>query len=133
MKISYVKVLKSDYLSVLALIVPIVATLLFIDVKYFGILKYFLSKGKDFTPGDAGIFFVIAIIAAVVFIPLLLWRMNQMQDHFENGIEVVGKIVYLKLWKDRGKIRYTYEVDGKQYISGQGVHRNRLINSLSQG
>jgi hypothetical protein len=66
-------------------------------------------------------------------LPLLIFRIKSIYNHFSNGIEVNGKIVSINLWKDRGRIEYEYEIEGKKYETGNAVHRSKFVDSLSEG
>lgn len=133
MKVSTIKIIKSDYLAMLSLIAPVITIVLFIDSKYFGFLHQFFSRGRSTEPGDPSFFLNMAIVTICIFIPLLIFRIKNIYNHFEKGIEVVGKIVYLNLWKDRGRVEYEYEIDGEKYRSGNALHRNKFVNSLEEG
>lgn len=133
MQVSVIKILKSDYIAVLSLIAPIVAVILYIDAQYFGLLYQFFSRGRLTEPLDPSFFLALALITLCICIPLFILRIKKIQKHFHDGLEVMGEIVYLKLWKDRGRVEYEYEIGGKKYRSGNGVHRNNFVNSLAEG
>lgn len=133
MKVSIIKIIKSDFLAILSLIVPVVAIILFFDFKYFGILQQFFSRGRSMESGASTIFLIMAIVAVCIFIPLLIFRINSIYNHFRDGIEVGGKIVYINLWKDRGRVEYEYQINEKKYRTGNAVHRSKFVDSLFEG
>jgi hypothetical protein len=133
MKVSIIKIIKSDYLAMLSLIAPIVTIIIFIDSKYIGVLHKFFSRGRLTEPGDSSIFLIMALITIAVFVPLFAFRIKSIKNHFKDGIEVIGKIVHLSLWKDRGRVEYEYEIDGEKYRSGNAFHRNKFVDSLVEG
>lgn len=133
MKASTIKIIKSDYLAILSLIAPAVAIVLFIDFKYFGILRQFFSRGRSAGSGDSTIFLIMAIVVVCIFLPLLIFRINSIYNHFRDGIEVGGKIVYINLWKDRGRVEYEYQINEKKNRTGNAVHRSKFVDSLFEG
>lgn len=133
MKVSTIKIIKSDYLAMLSLIAPVVTIVLFIDSKFFGFLHQFFSRGRSADPADPSFFLIMAIITICIFVPLFILRIKSIHNHFKTGIEITGKIVYLNLWKDRGRVEYEYEIDGEKYRSGNALHRSKFVNSLAEG
>jgi hypothetical protein len=45
----------------------------------------------------------------------------------------MGKITYISLFKDRGRIEFSYIFEDKEYVSGIAVHQNTYIKSLKEG
>lgn len=133
MRVSLFKIFKSDYASVLLLLFPLIAFALFIDSKYFGVLHELFSENTHIFLGNYLIFLWMSIASIVICFPLLFFRIKSIQNHFKNGLEVIGEIVFVELWKDRGRVEYEYEIDGKKYRSGNALHRNKFVNSLKKG
>lgn len=133
LKVSLVKILKSDFLSVLFLSIPIVAIVLYVDSAYIGVLHKIFSRDKMSEPGDPMIFLIMAIAVSIIFIPILYFRIKNIANHFRDGIEVPGRINSIYLWKDRGKIAYEYKINGDLFESGNMVHQSKYVNSLIIG
>jgi hypothetical protein len=132
MKISLKKALGADYLSILSLIIPAVAILLYIDARYFNLLCLVLKRGTS-TNNDPTFFLWMAIATIVIRIPFLVFRIQRIKNHFKEGIEIMGKITYISLFKDRGRIEFSYVFEGREYVSGTAVHQNAYVRSLKMG
>lgn len=133
MKVSLIKIIKSDYIALASLIAPIVSIILYVDAKYFGVLQQYLRSGEMKEPLGSLLFLGIFIASILIFVPVLYFRIKNIQTHFQNGIEVKGQIVYVNLWKDRGRIEYIYEINGETYKAGTAVHRSKFVDSLTEG
>lgn len=132
MKISLKKTLGADYLSILSIVIPIVALLLYIDARYFNLLHLIVKRGTS-TNNDSFFFLWMAIVTILICIPFLFFRVQRIKNHFKEGVEVIGIIIYISLFKDRGRIEFSYVFEGKEYVSGTAVHQNSYVKSLKMG
>ena len=133
MKTSFIKILKSDLLAVVSIIAPFMVGLLLLDAKYFGFLNMFFSGGTSDGNEDPKIYFWMFVICLIIFVPLLISRVTRIENIFKNGVEVNGVITFINLFKDRGQIKYSFELGGETYEKSHFVHRNKFINSLQHG
>src|SRR3989338_9785893 len=133
MNISITKIIKSDYLCMLSIVFPIAMLLLYLDAAYIGILHQFFSRGRITEPVNPLFFLLILVITLCIFVPIFIIRVKRVASVFKEGIETQGKIIYLHLFRDRGRIEYEYEIKGNKYRSGHAVHRSKFVNSLSVG
>ncbi|MFH1711888.1 MAG: hypothetical protein ABH846_01475 [Patescibacteria group bacterium] len=130
MKVSIIKIIKSDYMAVISLIAPMVMLLLYLDAKYIGLSAYIFSGKLHGQAVDPQLMLIIAIVTSVIFLPLLLIRVLRIRMIFKKGIEVEGIIRTVDLWKDRGRIGFVYSFEGKGYTKEISVHQSKFVKSL---
>lgn len=135
MKVSIIKIIKSDYVSMILLLIPIVMVVLYIDTEYFGVLGKFLSRRRhgSGTEGDSAIFMILTIISVVAVIPAFIYRVKSFMNHFMNGFEVKGIITAINFRRDKGKVEYEYQIDGEVYKSGHNLMKNKFTKTLAEG
>jgi len=132
-KPSVFRVIQSDYLALILVGFPAVAWGMYIVIAFFGFFPG--MRGHDPIRGTEGapFFLGMAIVATVVLIPLLLWRLRSFQATFARSDEVVGHITSISFFRDRGRIEYTYDMGGQTYNGWNAVMKNKRTTSLSQG
>ncbi len=135
MKVSIIKIIKSDYVSMIFLLIPIVMVVLYIDTEYFGVLGKFLSRRRhgSGSEGDSSLYIILTIISVVAFIPALIFRIKSFANHFINGFEVKGIITAINFRRDKGRVEYEYQVDGEVYNSSNSLMKNKFTKTLSEG
>ena len=131
MNVSIKKIIKSDYSSLLSVIIPIVSWVIYLDVAHIGVLHNLFSRGR--TVGDPYVFLLMAICSTLIFVPVLIARIVTIKNHFKNGVEVDGTITSIFFYRDRGRIEYEYELDNKPYNSGNAIHKSKFAKSLKEG
>src|SRR5687767_6816879 len=107
-KASVVRIIQSDYLALLGVLVPVVSLIMYICVAYFGYFPGF--RGRDPIQGTEGapLFFYMLIVGLVVGLPLAFWRIRAIQQMFEKSVEVVGQVTNVSFYRDRGRVEYSY-------------------------
>jgi hypothetical protein len=133
MKISFAKVIKSDYLSLLLLLLPIVGVLLLIDAQFFGIVPGLIKRGRGIEVLDPMFFLGFAIVCIVVCLPILWNRFRAMQRHFDTGFDAMATITEVMFYKDRGRVTFSYLVNGQHYSTGNAIHKNVMTASFQVG
>ncbi len=68
---------------------------------------------------------VTAILAGVLF-----WRINRIRSLFQRGHATKGIITGIWIAKDRGRLEYAYEFNGRQWHAWSPVHKNQTVLSL---
>ncbi len=68
---------------------------------------------------------VTAILAGVLF-----WRINRIRSLFQRGHVTKGIITGIWIVKDRGRLEYAYEFNGRQWHAWSSVHKNQTVLSL---
>jgi hypothetical protein len=129
---SLVNIVKNDYGALLGFILPLLLWGLFIATNVFGFS--FSRRGRTL-PADSSdsTFLYIAIIGTVFGIALLVWRVYTFQQVFANGEKAIGRITTVTFFKDRGRIQYSYSVNGQTYETGNSIMKNRTTQSFQDG
>lgn len=133
MNISIKKVIKSDTLALILTITPVIMLLLVIDAKYFGVIAKNFSRSKTSNPADAVLFIKITIASLLVCVPLLLLRIQKIKKHFKNGFEVAARVLKISFRKDRGRIVFSYTIEGEEYLGTNTIMRNSMTTSFREG
>lgn len=76
---------------------------------------------------------VFSLLAALLGSLFLAWRVWLIKKIFQNGSVVSGRITFVSLKRDRGRLDYTYNFEGKVYESGVSIHRNAQTKELRAG
>lgn len=71
--------------------------------------------------------------ASVALVAVLAWRIRRVNWFFSNGTPVVGVITDLLIVKDRGRLEFEFEVDGKRVFSWTPIHKTKSVLSFSPG
>lgn len=132
-QLSLVNIVKNDYGALLGLITPVVLWSLFIAVNVFG-LSFSRRGGRAIEVNSTdSTFLYIAVGGTVVGIALLAWRIYSFQQTFANGEEIIGLITSVSFFKDRGRIEYSYAMNGQSYKSGNAIMKNKKTLSFQDG
>ena len=132
-KPSIIRIIQSDYLALIGVIVPVVSLIMYICVAYFG---YFPGlRGRDPIQGTEGapVFFYLFIIGLVLGLPLAFWRIRTIQQLFLKGVEVVGQITAISFYRDRGRVEYSYSHAGQAYSGGNAIMKTGRTQQLRSG
>lgn len=132
-KPSIVRIIQSDFLALLGVIVPLVSLIMYVCVAYFG---YFPGlRGRDPIQGTEGapLFLYMFIFGLVVGLPLAFWRIRSIQQMFANSVEVVGQVTNISFYKDRGRVEYTYTYQNQNYSAGNAIMKTGKTRQLSSG
>ena len=74
---------------------------------------------------------------AVVITPLFGWlafrRIAAIRRVVENGPACVGTVTLVWFMKDRGRVEYEYQFEGKTYQAGNAIMKNRETDTIRQG
>lgn len=130
---SIVRIIQSDFLALLGVLVPAVSLIMYICVAYFG---YFPGlRGRDPIQGTEGapIFLYMFIIGLVVGVPLSLWRIRSIQQMFAKSVEVVGQITNISFYRDRGRVEYSYTYQNQNYSGGNAIMKTGKTQQLRSG
>ena len=69
----------------------------------------------------------------IVAIPVILWRIRLIASTFEFGWDVEDNILDVSFFRDRGRVTYTYTVQGERYQSGNAIMKNKSTRLLQSG
>jgi len=79
------------------------------------------------------IMIVIAVVVTISFGWLSSKRIGDIKRIVNTGPEVKGRIHSIGFMKDRGRVEYDYEYDGKSYHAGNAIWKNRETTKLQDG
>jgi len=132
-KPALIRIVQSDYIALLGVLLPLVFLAMYIAIAYFG---YFPGlRGRDPIQGTEGapLFLYGFIITLLIGVPVVIWRFKSIQNAFLNGMEVAGKIESISFFRDRGNVVYSYEYQGKSYSGGNAIMKTARTRALAPG
>jgi len=117
---SLLRVISTDYFSFLSVLFPIV---------FGGFSIYFF-----FSQNDAfQLFLLLAMGVSVVGVPVLVQRYRVISSVFENGTEAKGILTGLSFFRGRGRVQYSYTVQGEKQTSDNAINKNGRTRKLRVG
>ena len=125
---SVVRIVLSDLVAFLPLIGVVVAWALHILTAN-GVI--FTSRSGTELSGKG--FLEIAIIATVVLLPLCAYRIYAFIGMFKRGLLCKAEITDISFFKDRGRVKFKYTLDGMDYSTGTPVMKNARTKALNVG
>ena len=133
MKPSLFKIIRSDLLSLLCLLVPVVIVALALEDRYVGVLAWISSLARTSGGQAYTFFFNAAWLSAPICGCVFLVRLRVFYRCFADGELVPGKVTAVKLSLDRGIIRYQYAFQGNQFEGSNAVHKSSEVKRLGVG
>lgn len=132
-KPSLFRIIQSDYLAMLGILLPSVSLILYVSVAYFGFFPGF--RGHDPIQGTEGapLFFYLFLAGLVLGIPLAIGRIRSIQRVFSTSIPVVGQVTDIYFYRDRGKVQFTYTYQDQEYSGVTAIMKTRKTSPLSKG
>lgn len=129
-----VRIFKSDYPSLLGIIVVLVSWGLAGWALYHGSVPTNDLRGTTpVSPRGARIALAISGVLTLIAVPLSLRRGRRIQHILSDGAQVPGTLTLVRLDGDRGRVEYTYEHGGRTYEAGNAIWRNPATERLSAG
>jgi hypothetical protein len=125
---SLFQIIWTDYPAFLACAVAIVAW-----IVYFAWIPDWRGRGPVIPPSVAPFYLTLAIVATVVGLGVLVWRIGLLWRAFRSGMQVRGKISSVYLRRDRGRVEYTYIYASQEFKSGVEIHRTKQTKALKTG
>ena len=116
-KFNIKKALKHDY--------ALVGSLIFV-VVLIAISVYSIIKGDIIT-------IIVFSSLAIIFIALGIWRLFVLKSYFKNSISIEGVIVKIWFTKDRGRVTFAYDIEGKTYINGSAIMKTKMTEVFEKG
>ena len=108
---SLFRVISTDYASFLSVLFPIV---------FGGFSIYFFFSGND----ALRLFLPLAIVVTVIGVPVLVQRYRAISSVFEDGTEAKGVVTGLSFFRGRGRVQYSYSVQGEKQMSDNAINKN---------
>ena len=129
---SVFRIMQCDLFAGIPIIFMLAMMLMYLVIMYFGYIPA-IGRHDAITSEDAPFFLNLAIIAGIIGIPLLVWRVKLISNLFEKGDEVKGFITYIGFHRDRGKIKYEYTYQNQKYQAGNSVFKTGRTKYYKQG
>jgi len=126
------KVILTDYVAFLLVIAAPISVALLVGAMLFGGLPR-RSGGFVAFSDIRLILLVLATAVTIVTVPFLVRRVASFQQLFEAGREVPGAITTIWFVKDRGRVEYEFELEGKRYAAWNAVMKNKATAALHEG
>lgn len=131
--LDWMKVVKSDLVVQMAVIFPLVFLGFIIVLNVFGGLPGFGRRGA-IEQGSGTTFFAYALgVALLIGIPLIWWRIRGVQEVVANGMEVTGTVTGISFNKDRGRVKWNYQVAAEKFEGACLITKNDFTRSLKVG
>jgi hypothetical protein len=128
------QIIKNDALACVAIILPVVMWGIYIAVTFFGLSFESKRSGTTVANPDANPVFLIApIVLSLLCGGILSWRLSSIQKLFKSGERVVGRIIDISFFKDRGRIEYSYSYGRQNFQSGTAIMKNSKTKSYQNG
>lgn len=77
------------------------------------------------------IWFPVAISAGLI--AWLVWRIRRVARLFAHGQVISGRVTYLSIAKDRGRLEFAFEYQGKLISTWTPVHKTKAVLALAPG
>lgn len=75
----------------------------------------------------------LPVIISVALIIWLVWRISRVVKLFAHGQLTVGKVTDLRITKDRGRLEFEFEYQGKLISTWSPIHKTKAVLSLTPG
>ena len=133
-KVSFGRVLKNDYGSFLMVAAIAVAWIICIGGSVLGFLPRHRGGGAvEVGPTLAIILLVVAAALTILLGWLVARRVSSIRRVITSGPEVNGHILSVGFVKDRGRVEYEYEFQGKTYVAGNAIMKNKQTEQIQTG
>ncbi|WP_341644078.1 hypothetical protein [Thauera sp. SDU_THAU2] len=76
---------------------------------------------------------LLPVCISVTLFVCLAWRFARIAQLFSHGQLTVGQITGLSIVKDRGRLEFVFEYQGKVVSAWMPIHKNKAVLSLTCG
>lgn len=130
-----VKITKTDALSFMLFITPIVIAGMGITPLLFGNLAFKRNFGREviLTGNNSEFFFLMAAGLFPILLFFYIRRLNLIKTIVNNGGIIDGKVIERQFIKDRGYIVYEYKLQKIKYKTINRIMKSPLTQKLSVG
>jgi hypothetical protein len=133
-KVPIRRILKNDYFSMLMLVLIGVTWFLAIFANTLGFIpKRHMVGTMPTAPSMNHALLVIAIAISMLCGWLTIRRWGDIKRVIQTGPEIKGRILRIRFYRDRGRVEYKYEYQGRTYKAGNGLCKNRETTQLQAG
>lgn len=132
-KPSILRIIQSDMLALICVLIPIVVLGMYLAIMVFGSLPGTYGRAPLQRESSAPWFLTMGLASAAVGLPLAYWRIHAIQRRFEEGEEVTGRIIDVAFFRDRGKVTYSYVYQNQNYAGSNAIMKNGRTEQLYPG
>jgi hypothetical protein len=127
------KVVQSDLIVQWAIMFPLIFLGFIIVLNIFGGLPGFGRRGVIDQAGGTNFFMYALMIALVIGVPLLIWRVLTIRKVFSDGVETTGTIMGIAFNKDRGRVKWAYQVGAEKFTGSSFITKTNFTRTLAVG
>ena len=117
---SLFRVISTDYPSLLSALFPIV---------FGGFSIYFFFTANN----SLQLFLLLTIVVALFGIPFMIRRYRMISSVLAEGVQVPGVVTRIGFFRGRGRVEYSYTVQGEKQMSGNAINKNSHTKELQVG
>ncbi len=117
---SLLRIIDSDYAAALVILLAILLWLLFWLLSIMQLVDLLIPRSL-----------VIGLTAASLL--LLAWRCWLISRIFASGVETAGEVEQISFYRDRGRIRLSFDWGGQKLQRNSTIPKNEYTESLRQG
>lgn len=131
----YIKITKTDALSFLLFVIPIILTGMGLIPFIFGETTFNRSFGRTgtLTTDSSKDFFLMALLSTPAVIILYLRRLHFINRIVDSNNCIPGKVADVQFTKDRGYVTYEYAVKNQTYRTTNRIMKSATTQALSVG
>lgn len=92
-----------------------------------GVLLPFFRRNTQFGPIEV---FSVALPLSLLAGGFLCWRVARIHWFFARGLRLPARILDLRIVRDRGRLEFAYNLNGRTFCAWTPVHKNRQVLKL---
>lgn len=125
-------ILWTDYIAFLAILLPIMAWIIYVFWAGFGTPINPGNITSQVVQGNERLFY-IALAVTFLALPVITWRFMLIRKVLNIGQETKGKMESVYFYRDRGRAKYSYNFQGQSYTCSTTLHRTQKTKTLQPG
>ena len=132
-KYSFSKQFRNDYFTSLGFIGFAIFLIVFIGISVFGVA---ITRRDGIADLDNTTQFVMGIIFSFLSLLCLVGFISRIKTgkHLvKNGLEIDAEIYYIMYDRDRGRVEFSYNIDGNIFKRGNGINRSKSTEMYQKG
>lgn len=131
---SLARIIKNDYLAFLCA----VGGPIMLAIAIFGGIFGFVPRARFFgvnevDPATVRIYFAIALVLTLALFSVLAQRFNRIERMVHKGEPTTARIVFVRFFRDRGRMEYEYEHGENVYRAGTAIMKNKDTRDFAPG
>jgi hypothetical protein len=74
-----------------------------------------------------------SVSLSVALVAVLSWRIRRVGWLFSHGVQTVGVITNLRIAKDRGRLAFVFDCNGRRVYAWMPIHKTKAVMALVPG